>query len=111
MSRDYLADLLAQMSSTAEQLDALRRAHDDETHPVNRFYHRGRAEGFDIALGMVAAVMWLRDNETPSPPVAAMKRTLAEQLDAAAAVPDQGEAFGAVINNIFDAAWKARDAE
>lgn len=33
-------------------------------------------------------------------------RTLAEMLDAAAAVDDQGEAFGAVINGMFSALEK-----
>lgn len=33
-------------------------------------------------------------------------RTLAEMLDAAAAVDDQGQSFGAVINGIFSALEK-----
>ena len=37
------------------------------------------------------------------------RMTVAEQLDAAAAVDDGGAAFGAVINNLFTSLEKAKD--
>ncbi len=36
-------------------------------------------------------------------------KTVAEQLDAAAKVPDQGQAFGMVINSLFAGLEKARN--
>jgi len=40
-----------------------------------------------------------------------MGETWAEKLDQAAAADDQGEAFGAVLNQLFVAAEKAKQAE
>ena len=37
------------------------------------------------------------------------KMTFPEMLDAAAAVPDQGEAFGRVLNSLFGLAAQAKD--
>lgn len=39
-----------------------------------------------------------------------MGETWAEKLDRAAAVEDQGEAFGAVLNQLFVAAFEAKKA-
>lgn len=36
-------------------------------------------------------------------------RTIAEMLDEAARVADKGEAFGRVLNGLFDLAAKAKD--
>ena len=36
-------------------------------------------------------------------------RTIPEMLDAAARVPDKGEAFGRALNNLFDLAARAKD--
>jgi hypothetical protein len=38
-------------------------------------------------------------------------KTWAEKLDAAAAADDKGEAFGAVLNQLFAAAFDAREAD
>lgn len=38
-------------------------------------------------------------------------RTMAEMLDAAAAVDDQGQAFGAVINGMFSTLEKMKGGE
>jgi len=38
-----------------------------------------------------------------------MGETWGEKLDRAAAADDQGEAFGSVFNQLFDAAFKAKE--
>jgi hypothetical protein len=40
---------------------------------------------------------------------AEVPRTIPEILDAAARVPDNGEAFGLVLNSLFDLAARAKD--